>query len=304
MSAILLSMYGWSKMAEGVREHTKGGKVDPHQRTAAKVLGLSMDDFFKLDKKLQKLRRQEAKIANFGFCSGMGAETLLKYAEAQGVYLKLEQAKEIKAAFRETYPEMNLYLKGSVYDGLMWETDRKSGPQLKEQQHYRLSKFLKTTDGPDPEYDPDAREDVDHWSERQRFWEVLEWAAKHKGDQQTQDDVRLRRVTHRVRKLTYYRSCTLTGRIRNHCSYTEERNHRLQAVSADGAKMALFKLMRKGFHLLSFIHDEICVALPKGVAQRQVKDVERIMIEEMEKVLGQGVPVAVASELAPCWSKA
>jgi DNA polymerase I-like protein with 3'-5' exonuclease and polymerase domains len=114
-------------------------------------------------------------------------------------------------------------------------------------------------------------------------------------------------VTQKVRRLTYYRSATLTGRIRNYCSYTELRNHRFQAVAADGAKMAMFRIMRladtKKWKLLNFVHDELGVALPASQAPKLLKEVERIMITEMEKVLGHGVPVAVEGSIAPCWSK-
>jgi hypothetical protein len=303
MAAVAKALYGHSKMAEVTIGHTLYGQPDPHIVTAASVDGLPVEEFLKQDKDTVKKKRQDAKIANFGLLGGMGAATYVEYAKVLGTNLTLKESREIKRVFKDRYPEMNEYLKGSAYEGLMWETDTKTGPKLNDQQAYRLSKFLKTTDG----LDPDAPGDEDGeltWNEKVLFWSVLEWTARKKGDAQTQEDVRNRKVTQRVRRLTYYRSCTLTGRIRNYCTYTEERNHRFQAISADGAKLAMFKLMRRGYKLLAFIHDEICVSLPTGKAREQLKEVERIMVSEMEYVLGQGVPVAVAGELANCWSKA
>lgn len=312
MAAVAMALYGRSKMAEVTIDHTLNGGNDPHIVTAASVDGVPIEEFLKQDKDRIKFKRQSSKCANFGLMGGMGAATFVEYAKATGIDVTLEQSKAMKKAWKARYDEMNDYLKGSVYDGLMWETDRKSGPKLKDQQQYRLSKFLKENDGyadsegvwVSGESDEDELTGPIEWNERERFWEVLEWAAKWKGDEQTKEDVRNRRVTYRVRRLTYHRSCTLTGRIRNHCSYTEERNHRFQALAADGAKMALFKLMRRGFKLLNFVHDEICASLDKSTAARQIKEMEKSMVSEMEQVLGHNIPVAVASEMAHCWSKA
>lgn len=303
MAAVAQALYGHSEMRAVTVGHTLHGGPDPHQVTAASVLGLSIEDYLRLDKDVKKKSRQDAKPANFGLMGGMGAATYVEYARTAGVTLTLAESKEVKRAFKTRYPEMVEYLKGSAYQGLMWETDTKSGPRLTDQQAYRLSKFLRTTDGADPDYSPDEDRPLE-WSEKGLFWSVLEWAAKRKGDAETQEDVRNRRVTQRVRRLTYYRSCTLTGRIRNYCTHTEERNHRFQASAADGAKLAMFKLMRKGYKLLNFVHDEIGLALPVGSAGRMLKEVEKIMVAEMESVLGHGVPVAVDGSMAPCWSKA
>lgn len=53
--------------------------------------------------------RQFAKIANFGFPGGMGAESFVEYAGQWGIVVTLEQAQELKKGFVLAWPEMAAY---------------------------------------------------------------------------------------------------------------------------------------------------------------------------------------------------
>ena len=56
---------------------------------------------------------------------------------------------------------------------------------------------------------------------------------------------------------------TLTGRVRGRVGFTQARNTPFQGLAADGAKLALWALIRAGYRVVAFIHDEIIVELPE-----------------------------------------
>jgi hypothetical protein len=99
---------------------------------------------------------------------------------------------------------------------------------------------------------------------------------------------------------------TLTGRARAGVDYTQCRNTPFQGLAADGAKLALWRLLREGFLVSGFVHDEILVELPdRGgfVPLAEVEQVRAILCEEMAAVLTGDIPVACEATLSTCWSK-
>ena len=108
--------------------------------------------------------------------------------------------------------------------------------------------------------------------------------------------------------MLYSRLCrqsvaTLTGRIRANVGYTDGKNTPFQSLAADGAKLALWKLLHAGLDVVAFVHDEILVQLPELTATEGAKLVERLMVEAMEEVMGHGMPAACESKVADCWKK-
>jgi hypothetical protein len=100
---------------------------------------------------------------------------------------------------------------------------------------------------------------------------------------------------------------TLTGRIRGRVRFSQARNTPFQGLAGDGAALALFELVRQGFKVTGFIHDEILVLLPDEggyVAESKIRQVQEIMCRAMEQVLVGGIPVECEATLARCWSKA
>lgn len=299
MAAVAKAMYGFSEMAKVTEEHTLRGGADPHVVTAASIAGLAVEEFMKLPEVERKKRRQEGKMANFGMMGGMGADTFCVYYRSGGGKGEMTpaKAKHIKKGWKARYPEMDQYLSDSMNKGIAWNCKRGSPPVLPEHVCWRLSEFLKQgDDGRGRKRTNFTPDEVD------RFWEVLDTVAFLNGDEQAIEDVENRRITQRVRRLTFYRSCTLTGRIRNYTKYTDERNSRFQGCSADGAKLALYNLMRRGYKLMAFIHDEIAVAVPTTKPQ-QMQQAATIMERAMEDVLGQGVPVRAEGNCGLFWCK-
>ena len=94
--------------------------------------------------------------------------------------------------------------------------------------------------------------------------------------------------------------------IRGRVSFSQARNTPFQGLAADGAKLALWRLVREGFRVVGFIHDEILIELPDEggyVGKETVDRVEQIMCSEMERVLGGTLPVGCEATLSTCWSK-
>src|SRR5262249_21743381 len=99
---------------------------------------------------------------------------------------------------------------------------------------------------------------------------------------------------------------TLTGRIRGRVRYSQARNTPFQGLAADGAALALFELVKEGFRVVGFVHDEILVELPDEggyVWEAKVRRVEEIMCRQMEEVMVGGIPVGCEAALSERWSK-
>ncbi len=78
---------------------------DIHRKTAAMVLN-------KTEKDITKDERQQAKAINFGFAYGLGASSFLQKAKNDyNVDMSLDQAKDIRTKFFNSYPILNEYLK-------------------------------------------------------------------------------------------------------------------------------------------------------------------------------------------------
>lgn len=86
--------------------------VDLHRLMAAKVAGCTMDE-------VTKEMRTQAKAINFGFIYGMQAASFVDYArDSYGVNVTLEESTQIRQAFFDLYPELNVYYQ-KVEDDLM-----------------------------------------------------------------------------------------------------------------------------------------------------------------------------------------
>ncbi len=96
---------------------------------------------------------------------------------------------------------------------------------------------------------------------------------------------------------------TLTGRIRANCTYTQARNNPFQGLAADGGKHALYRLIKEGFRVVNYVHDEFVVEVPDDATLKsKAHAIETIMIEEMQRVCPD-VRISVQTAIASCWSK-
>ena len=93
--------------------------IDLHALTASNVLRISLEEFYKLDKDIQKQYRSRAKAINFGFIYGMSANGFKDYARSSyKVELTLEEAVEYRNIFFSTYPKLLDYHQKYVAKGV------------------------------------------------------------------------------------------------------------------------------------------------------------------------------------------
>jgi hypothetical protein len=105
LGATCRQRYGFSVLADTIE-----AGIDPHAFTAAKLLGVSIDQL--KQRPDYKAKRQAAKAVNFGFGGGLGPATLVEIARDQyGVEMSEQQARQFKETWTtEIFPEMAKYL--------------------------------------------------------------------------------------------------------------------------------------------------------------------------------------------------
>lgn len=110
LAQVCLNLFGRSKMADAL---IAGREL--HLDMAAQILAIPYEDAlarYEDEDKEVKNARQLAKVANFGFPGGMGAESLCSFARVTyGVTITPEQAKRLKQQFVTAYPELELYFR-------------------------------------------------------------------------------------------------------------------------------------------------------------------------------------------------
>lgn len=95
---------------------------------------------------------------------------------------------------------------------------------------------------------------------------------------------------------------TLTGRKRNNTSYCAEKNTPFQGLAADGAKLALYNLDKRGFKIVGFVHDEIVTEVDVDRAEEMKSVQEEIMISSMKEVVPD-VKIMVESQISQFYTK-
>jgi DNA polymerase-1 len=94
---------------------------DLHAKYASKLLNVTLEDFYKLDKRQQKDFRTKAKAGNFGWIYGMSPEGFMSYAKDNyGLILNLEEARKMRVLFFDMYPALldyhyEMIQKGRIY---------------------------------------------------------------------------------------------------------------------------------------------------------------------------------------------
>jgi len=107
LAQVCLSLIGKSRLAEVLNEGN-----DPHLEVAAQILKIPYEEAERNKKREDvKKARQFGKIANFGFPGGLGYRTLTYFAKAADVVMSEDDAKELKADWLRTFPEMRQYFR-------------------------------------------------------------------------------------------------------------------------------------------------------------------------------------------------
>jgi hypothetical protein len=323
LAAVCLHKYGRSVLADILRQG-----IDPHCHTAAMVLGISLEELcrWKQDGTVAERRdlaggpqsvtyaqkykemRNAAKAINFGVPAGLGAATLVKYSGHRfGVHLTLAQAQQLRDTLTKViYPELELYL---AEDELVLLAQNLGTPE------HKLREALASLSMPDTSIlrgirdvvagqqssfrgEPISQEDHD------RIWRAV---ARLCTDPGLKPLLAGGRGSEGLARRLFGRDvATLTGRIRGGVDYGASRNTPFQGLAADGAKLALWRLLREGSRVLLFMHDEVVLEVPdeggfvsKAVVDRNVQ----IMCEAMASVLEGDIPVVCEATVSTCWSK-
>jgi DNA polymerase I-like protein with 3'-5' exonuclease and polymerase domains len=308
VGAHALHRYGWSDLADVI----KNG-ADPHAHTAAMMSGVSLEEFLawknsevvvdgcKLCDRYQTAR-QAAKPVNFGVPGGLGVTSLVNYARTTyKVDLTPEQAKQRRELLtKQIYRELDQYLTEDV-PAILSRNLRAPVEEIRSVlSGIHLTSIRKILTG-DPK-----RTDGEAYKETfvSQVWESL---VKVNRNPNLQEALEKRLAGEDLaRKVCQAGVATLTGRIRGRVYYSQARNTPFQGLAADGAALALFALVKEGFRVVGFVHDEVLVELPDEggyLSADRVRRVEEILCREMEKVLVGGIPVAVEPKLSRRWSK-
>lgn len=342
LAAVCYANIGWSVLGETI----KAGQ-DPHAKTASMILGLDYDTF--RDKKHSepeqyRFYRQAAKAINFGVPGGLGPTKLATYARRNyGVDLSTEQAGQFRdKLINEVYPELAVYLRWNALEALSYNTGIPH-EQLSDLWYGRSNQlptdleYLRSTVQRQSEVNDwhlwvmeKIVQGETHSRKGAKYADFLvEKTWKFIKDLIVLGDVRrwdeLKYYIHATegsaslhKKLFSIPVQTLTGRVRGGALFTEAKNTPFQGLAADGAKLALWRLVAEGYRPVAFVHDEIVVEVPahgdehKGVfyfrdpgpdiAAGHAKRVVEIMQQEMAQLLG-GVPVKVEYTIADYWAK-
>lgn len=304
LSAVCRAKFGRSRLAEVIEQG-----VDPHAFTAATIQKLPLDEFMALketDPDRFRAARQSAKAINFGVPGGLGAQTLREYAEANyGVLMTEDEAAEFrKRLIAEVYPELNDidgYLADDAMSGLarnlgtqetqLWAAFDRSGKRSRIAAR-GVEKVIAGTSTASAKYQAHV------WRQLQRLAQPTAI-----GDNEVRQAITARRGSQELHDRLFRQSAaTLTGRIRAGVGYTDSKNTPFQSLAADGAKLALWKLLYSGFDVYGFVHDEILVNLPPDAPEEAADSIRQIMEQSMASVLG-GLPAVCEWTVGGCWQK-
>jgi hypothetical protein len=284
--------------------------IDPHERTGAMMLGMPLEDFRALKKfpegsperKTYAGARQAAKPINFGVPGGLGAKRLAALAKRDyHVDMTEEQAETQKTTLCQSIVrELQPWLEesGTLILARSLQTTPEEIRRFLGDTH--LSCIRKTLAG-----NPVGNDGKPYSPELQSRI----WVAVHAANRNPEIAAALATRTASedlARTVCHAGVATLTGRIRGRASYGQCRNTPFQGLAADGAGLALYRLIKEGFRMIAFVHDEVLIELPDlggCVSMEAVERVEQIMEEEMASVLCGGIPVAVESGLMRRWHK-
>lgn len=305
LAAVCEDRYGRSTLAEVIRQG-----VDPHCYTAAMLLGMDLGEFMalgKADSARYKQLRQQAKPLNFGIPGGLGPASLVHYAHSTyGVDLSLEEARQFRDRLvKDVYPELDLYLSEDGMSILArnlhaaseecwrrfdWKGDR--SPAVPGGVRNVVRGKTHKADGT-PYSQGYVKKVWDGLERLNHNRELADLLAARAGGEELSSRLFRSGIT------------TLTGRVRGRVGYCQARNTPFQGLAADGAKLALWNLVREGYRVAGFVHDEVLVELPdRGgyVDLAEARSVEEIMCRSMAEVTGS-IPVACEYSLSSRWSK-
>ena len=295
LAAVCESRFGFSRLGDIFRK-----QIDAHAYTAAVFADMTLEDFLQLPKAERKSLRQRAKAIGFGVPGGLGAASLVTYAkQSYGVDLTREEAEAFRQLLiSKVYPELELYLAEDAV-GILAESLQADPKQVAVYFDDRmLGAAKKVVKG--------VPEKADGTPYKQTFvgkvWMTLQ--ALNRNSLLTPKLMKQVGSVDLFRRLFWSPVTTTTGRRRAHVGFSQARNTPFQGMAADGAKLALWRLYRKGFRTVAFVHDEVVIELPEASDwDSQTEQVCSIMVEAMQDVMQSDIPVDVDFSISKRWYK-
>jgi len=295
---------------KSVMQETINAGEDIHKKTASAMLGKPIEEVTKED-------RQKAKAINFGKPGGMGAKNLMEYAAANyGVYMTIEEAGISSRAWEDTYPEMRYFLyqaerpeTEALADHLGLNFTYAGDLPRSEQLAITGGMIMKILANRYPTSKSGKPYNAAHIAKT--WYSLKEWIkdrpykqAESKFITAIQNEEPSMELSKWVlMKVSSNYVMTLTGRVRQTGFFTEKHNYIFQALAADGAKIAMWELFRKGYRMVNFIHDEFLLEVPVADDYTQVlADVKKIVEDGMRKVILH-TRVSSEGEITNVWSK-
>lgn len=292
-----LTRFGKSVLAKVFKA---GG--DPHIHTARMVLGLSPEAFRELPKDEQKQHRQRVKAINFGVPGGLGAKTLAEYAKAgYGVEMSVEEAAKLRnELINVVYPELKRHLQEQKYHIAAKNMCVHVDEVREVFTDYKLFGYAMQIIGGQDSQGNDAGK---QWTPEQRAIVWGDVAALNRNPELA-PLLAARKTSPKLARLLFFgNSGTLSGRVRGHIRFAARCNTPFQGLAADGAKLAMFKLVQCGYKVVGFVHDEVMIEIPKSCDIDEVyRQVNQIMCEAMDD-LCPDIPIICEGLVADCWGK-
>ena len=324
---IELAVLGWAwkhqlGFGDSLHQIVAEGR-DMHRLIASKVLGKDPAD-------VTAEERNAAKPVSLGRPGGLGWKTIQK--QAKDVYhteLSEEQVLDRMKAYEDLCPELTEHLKSRVdgrlelasalgltpadYYAATGKPRSYPKPEDDEPVFWLGTMLLTVLESPAPMTRGNAetgRQPRPYTpAEIDFYWQAAARIPTDELDDTFRDDIRERNPSKKLRDAVdrlYSREpvITATGRIRANASYAACRNGIMQGLAADGAIYALWLLMRTGYTITNFIHDEVIIEIPEDEnLPAKITDIERLMIAGMQVVV-PGANVRVETSVRRSFSKA
>ena len=291
---------------------------DLHRVFAGFVTGKRPDE-------VTKSERNRVKPINFGKPGGMGDRALQRYAKATyGIAYTDDEVTNLSNQWFELFPEMRTFLEDAV--NTPYELARWLGLTPRSFAEFTDSdRFLEHPDNHDREDEPHeilgmmalkvfghehpTRRNGEPYSDQDRayFWTCLDGAATE-WPQKYRDWIRMRIPSKQLQCYLAFHVgragvFTLTGRLRAQASFTARHNTIFQGLTADGAKLAMWRIWRAGYRIVNFIHDEFLIEVSEqSDLSYHAEQLRSLMIEGMREVIPE-IKVRVDCAASRCWSK-
>ena len=296
LAQITFRRFGESKMMELLN-----ADVDLHSYFAASLTRRAMSE---IDKDGED--RRKAKACNFGFPGGLGVQSFIQYAKSTyEVTLSPEEAEALRNQWLDTFPEIRAYLEHDemgllINSGLLHRhLERFGGGVSAESLAWSFRGIVSGSTCTRTTGRTYTSQEVDWAFAVLRAAEFpnksafrLQIAGKRGSRDLWQNFMK---VANRV---------TLpSGRVRANATYCQSKNNPFQGLAADGAKEALYELMRAGFRVVNFIHDEFLIEVPVRSDLRRVEAlVKNILVTAMKRHCPD-VQIKVDAKWMTHWSK-